>query len=430
MATTLWSDFNDDVLSEIPGVLPAFAQHHVKLAAIEFCERSWVWLADQGPILIEAAKNIYPLPGREDDAVHLVLPGTTGNSASTSDSVPNSVTGDIELEWDGSPAVDWKAATLPGNATLISKGFQDSYWFAVTAVSAAGTSPLLMLLLNGVGYNSTVILPWSHEGATRHKVKVTRSAATGNIKFYTWDGATWVQLGATVPSTPGAIFDNPDLLYVGINAGAAYPWAGRVYRATVRNGIGGPVVVDFDPSRFTAGAVAPGATARMVTSETWTLNGTAATNIQSAVSTVARVQQVWLDKKPLLPKTRNELSDLYGDYMRADGPPVYFVQDTPGKLIVVPTPTGPSSGDGLTAKVVIAPTRAAVGIETEIFNRYHDQISRGAKARLFGIAKKPWTDFDKSIEQKAMFEDAISEAKTNVIRSYAGARLRNRAQFY
>lgn len=148
-----------------------------------------------------------------------------------------------------------------------------------------------------------------------------------------------------------------------------------------------------------------------------------------ANTAVARVLQVWIDKKQIFPKTRNELSDRYGDYMQAEGPSAYFIADLPSKIILVPKPSSAIT-NGITAKLAIAPNRAAAGIETELFERYFDAVSQGTKARIFGIKRKPWTDMDKSLEQRALFEAAIAEAKTTVIRSYAGARLRNRAQFY
>jgi hypothetical protein len=144
---------------------------------------------------------------------------------------------------------------------------------------------------------------------------------------------------------------------------------------------------------------------------------------------VARIRVAWLDKKPLAPKTRNELSALYGDYMRAQGPVAHFVQDVPSKLILVPKPTS-SSADGITAKIAVKPTRSAAGLDSEIFNRYFDEIARGAKARLFGMAKKPWSDPARAMDLREVFEQDIANAKLEVTRSFAGARLRGVAQFF
>jgi hypothetical protein len=148
-----------------------------------------------------------------------------------------------------------------------------------------------------------------------------------------------------------------------------------------------------------------------------------------ASTEVARILVAWLDKKKLTAQTRKELSALYGDYMRAQGPATYFIQDVPSKLILVPTPTS-SSADGITAKIAVKPARAATGLDSEIFNRYFDQITRGAKARLFGMAKKPWSDPAQARDLREAFEQDIAEAKLELTRSFAGARLRATAQFF
>lgn len=145
---------------------------------------------------------------------------------------------------------------------------------------------------------------------------------------------------------------------------------------------------------------------------------------------VARVLQAWLDKKKLTPKTRNELSCIYGDYTRATGGGLYIVADLPSSVIIVPNPTSASTDTGLTAKVAIAPTRAAAGVDTEVFERYFDSIAMGAKARLLVMSRKPWTDVPRGQQLRNDFELAIAVAKTDVLRSYAGARLRVRGQYF
>lgn len=145
---------------------------------------------------------------------------------------------------------------------------------------------------------------------------------------------------------------------------------------------------------------------------------------------VAHILNAWLDKKRLTPKTRNELSDLYGDYMRVDGPAVYFIQDLPSKLILVPKPTSASTDTGITAKIALAPSLSAPSMDDEIASLYFDEIAKGAKARLLLMARKPWTDVGRGQSLQDGFEDDIASAKTDMIRSHAGARLRARAHFF
>ena len=141
------------------------------------------------------------------------------------------------------------------------------------------------------------------------------------------------------------------------------------------------------------------------------------------------VLQCWLDKHPLIPKTRNELSDIFGDYMRALGPARFFIQDFPNQLIMVPTPNS-SSIDGITAKLAVHPSLDATGIDDRIFDVFFDEIAIGAKARLMAMSRKPWSDPTQAQVLNEKFEQAIATAKRDVIRSYAGARLRVRGQFF
>jgi hypothetical protein len=144
---------------------------------------------------------------------------------------------------------------------------------------------------------------------------------------------------------------------------------------------------------------------------------------------VARILHAWIGKAPLHPKTGGELSALYGDYMQAEGPPQFFIQDVPEKFILVPKPTA-SSADGVTAKIAVKPTRAATGLDTVIFNRWHRIITAGALASLLGMGRKPWTDIPRSQLMADRFEQGIAKAKLEVIRSFAGARMRVRPNFF
>jgi hypothetical protein len=152
----------------------------------------------------------------------------------------------------------------------------------------------------------------------------------------------------------------------------------------------------------------------------------------------ARPMQVWLAGLPLEPKTANELSDRFGDFMRAAGTPAYFVQDQPASLIIVPMPVSVPTGivyppgvqaDGLTAKLAIKPARAATGLEQWIADRYHEPIAHGAKARLMRMPRKPWTDKPSSADYQMRFDDAVAKALLEGARGFSGARTRAKPQF-
>lgn len=146
---------------------------------------------------------------------------------------------------------------------------------------------------------------------------------------------------------------------------------------------------------------------------------------------VARALKIWVNKLPLTPKTMGELSDFYGDYMVVEGAPEFFIQDRPDKLILVPKPTSVPT-IGITGKVALKPTQAAAQIIAagDVYaNKHREAIAIGAKARLFRIPKKPWTDTSQASDLAAKFDAKIAEAKLDSARGLAGARHRGRTSF-
>lgn len=196
-------------------------------------------------------------------ATHLRLPGVNGNSASTPDSVANSVTGNIDVRIklsmdDWTPAVDM---TLAGKWESVG---QRSWFFAI------GASVYLYYSLDGSTLLSAFFpgAPFAN-GATGW-LRFTRDATSGEIKCYnSSDGASWTQLGSTVAGTAGNLHESTQSIRIGaFSASSLTPLAGRVYYWELRNGIDGTVVSAFDPTRGTVGAASFVAT----TGETWTVN--------------------------------------------------------------------------------------------------------------------------------------------------------------
>ncbi len=200
----------------------------------------------------------------------LRTPGTSGNYASCPDSAGVSVTGDIDLRWQGS-LDDW---TPTSTNTLIGKddgASQRSFFIAILSsgvmrfyVSVTGTS--------WSSVDSTASVPAS-DGAVIW-VRVTRVSATGAVTFYTSaDGVAWTQLGAAGSTTSGAIYNSTQPLSVGTYDASNWWLKGHTLRAEVRNGINGTVVAnpDFTSNPNDSDGYAPDAAGN-----TWTLHGTAA----------------------------------------------------------------------------------------------------------------------------------------------------------
>lgn len=180
---------------------------------------------------------------------YLSLSGTTGNFASTPDSVPLSITGDIDIRALAAPTVFPLSAT----DTLIGK-----------YTSAAGSS--YRLARNS---SDRTVLQWSSDGTAITTASATATLVNwkpGSVKwiratlqvnnggvwtatFYTSaDGTAWTQEGTAVNGAAvTSIADTATQVEVGSsNSGAVTPFPGQIYYAEIRSGIAGTVVASPD----------------------------------------------------------------------------------------------------------------------------------------------------------------------------------------
>ena len=167
----------------------------------------------------------------------LVLPGTSGNYASTPDSAAVSITGDIDIRVKVA-LDDWTPATANAVMGKIDSSDNRSYYFSVNSGATVGK---LQLATSPDGLASSEVLGRStvatgFTDGTVHWVRVTLDVNDGGgnrvYNFYTSeDGETWDQLGTTV-TTAGAttIFDGDSALEVGsIFAGTLFNVSGKIY---------------------------------------------------------------------------------------------------------------------------------------------------------------------------------------------------------
>lgn len=145
---------------------------------------------------------------------------------------------------------DWYAVNQPVNGyMLIAKGYaSDFIWYlGPTNISLGlGMTPAVF-----------VSVAWSSRPADGVAVwlKVTRAALTGVITFYTAadsvnEPTSWTTIGSTT-STTGNFPKSATAIAVGaavqvVGSTGFIPTPGKFYRAIVRNGIGGPAILDLD----------------------------------------------------------------------------------------------------------------------------------------------------------------------------------------
>ena len=186
---------------------------------------------------------------------YVYLSGASGNYMSVADNPPLDVTGDIDLQVkvaldDWTPA---SGAYLVGKLTSASS--QVSY---AMRVSAAGNFVFLW------STNGTTLLTATSTAANtitdgttkwvRTTVDVDNGASGYDVKFWTSDDAvTWTQLGSTVTGAGvTSLYSGTAILEIGSGAvGTLQPAKGKFFRAIIKNGIDGTVVLDADASVIT-----------------------------------------------------------------------------------------------------------------------------------------------------------------------------------
>jgi hypothetical protein len=182
----------------------------------------------------------------------LSLPGVAGNYASTPDASALDITGDIEIVARLSMS-DW---TPSATQTVLGKwtatGGQRSYMFQVAA-----TGPLsLSLSSDGTSAGASSIAsstPNTIPDGTAAWVRVTYRTSDRRVQFFTaadqaTEPSSWTQLG-TDRTHPIATttFSGSAITEVGsIAGGTSNVLGGDIYRAIVRDGIGGTTVFDAD----------------------------------------------------------------------------------------------------------------------------------------------------------------------------------------
>jgi hypothetical protein len=228
----------------------------------------------------------------------LIMPGASGDYASTPDHSSLDITSDIDIRIDVT-LDDWTDGTL---RTLISKynaGTNNrSWWFRV------GTTDGLQLAWSTDGAvatqaNATVnpTIPASGRLALRVTMDVNNGAAGRTIRFYTASSidGSWTQLGTdVVQAGTTSIFSGSAAVEVGsIDVGTTSRLTGIVHAAEVRSGIGGTIVTNPDFRNL----------ARDTTSfvdsagRTWTINGDAEISAPPVVENWGRRLVRYLDQR-------------------------------------------------------------------------------------------------------------------------------------
>jgi hypothetical protein len=131
--------------------------------------------------------------------------------------------------------------------------------------------------------------------------------------------------------------------------------------------------------------------------------------------------EAYADDRLLIPKSSEELSRIYRatDWRTVQGSPAYITRTSYPEVQVVPYPQ--IDGEQLKLRASVAPTRTATEVPQTLFEEFVEQISYGARGRLYGTPKQSYSDKSMAREYLMMFRAAINETRTRVNRGLTRA---------
>lgn len=130
----------------------------------------------------------------------------------------------------------------------------------------------------------------------------------------------------------------------------------------------------------------------------------------------------------LEPKTMEELDEIHPGWQsgKVTGSPSYITQVDPESFMLVPTPVAATP---FTLTVALQPKASAATCPSFFLADYHDTIVTGAKARLFAVQNKSWSNPQLAAAYQLMYEAGRNVAKSRAGRSFGRVYLRVKAQF-
>ena len=140
---------------------------------------------------------------------------------------------------------------------------------------------------------------------------------------------------------------------------------------------------------------------------------------------LARVHQAWYDGNELTPVGEDQAQLMSRRYwMMSTGSPEYFSQQEPCTLLLMPAPSTVVAGGSLIhATLALRPSRDATGLPGELWDRYADPLSYGARARLHEIPNQSFSDNDQALKFRRMYYGLVGAARADRNRGLTRATL-------
>lgn len=127
---------------------------------------------------------------------------------------------------------------------------------------------------------------------------------------------------------------------------------------------------------------------------------------------VATIKNIWMPNRELIPTTMNQVQQFIPNWQTSTGAePVYYnaAQDwTTYRIFPIPENANKVK---MTLRVAYAPDQFGSVLPSFLMDRWLDEITAGAKARLMAMPGKAWTNPPAAIYNQRLYDDGVLEAK-------------------
>ncbi|MEK6244018.1 MAG: hypothetical protein AABM33_05900 [Pseudomonadota bacterium] len=149
--------------------------------------------------------------------------------------------------------------------------------------------------------------------------------------------------------------------------------------------------------------------------------------VPAANTKIVRIDRAWYDGKNIYPKIEAELDALYKAWPLETGTPLYYIQDQLESVRLVPFPSAALVG-ALVMRVCLRPTNAAPGLDTQLWERFIDEIAAGALSKLMVMPDKPWTNTGQAAYFSGIFENGKDAARMKATKGWTRSSIRPTGQ--
>lgn len=153
--------------------------------------------------------------------------------------------------------------------------------------------------------------------------------------------------------------------------------------------------------------------------------GTAATaGTLPADTAAAHLFQVNYNGAALIAATPAQFRGLSDTWFSDQGDPQYFTLFAEGEIALWQIPSAGLVGAIVIPELALAPSQAATGLDSAIYERYRKAIAKGALAKLLLMPEKPWSSPNLGEKYELDFNAACGSADARASSGRGQARLR------